>query len=193
MTLAPGTLVELIPGFDHLYNPVPENSFKGVYVGARATIRDAKDHHGFPHVFLEWDQSDWRYAGMPNGWSYENHFRPVSTEKSLLTPTDNASQITAKALIEKAEDSRVCPDCGEIHEEQEQMTGEFLMKLMIAEANMMSSDSFLMVTAHPSDEGHEAGAVAATLSDEALRALEDKIIGIASEIVERRLKGDKKS
>jgi hypothetical protein len=189
-----GDEVELMPGFDHLYNPAPlEGRFEGVFVGCRATIKGRRnDSVGFPHVFVEWKKDDWRYQGMPDGWTFENHFR--KTKPSVTEKLDNADLII-KDYIKKAEaqvkdEDRPCEHCGEVHSARQV---EFIENLYDVEDKLLRSDAYFILTILP-EQGDgalkvfESSLNHASLSDTAQEALEREIIRLAAELIVRRSK-----
>lgn len=78
--LPPDTYVELLPGFEQVYD--------FALAGTRGWIRDTQeDEYGFEKVYVEWDKNHWRYQGEPDGWTFANHFQEVK-ETELVEPQD---------------------------------------------------------------------------------------------------------
>jgi hypothetical protein len=186
-TLQPGDEIELVPGFDHLYNPDPlEGHLEGAYVGCRATIKDKReDEVGYPHIFVEWDKDDWRYHGMPDGWTYENHFRKVP--KRITEKQDNSDLIirdyVKRAQEQVAREDDRCQSCGEIHSERQV---EFIEGLVGAEDKILRSDAYLIMTFTPTGDNTEVFQTAGALSEEMELEMEAEIIRLAAELILRR-------
>ena len=72
--------------------------YQNVDAGATGWIRDRKiDFDGFEMVFIEWDESNPKYAGEKDKWTYESHFEVIKQEdlnekyiESIKNATDAA-------------------------------------------------------------------------------------------------------
>lgn len=192
-TLEPGDGVELAPGFDHLYNPNPlEGRFTGVFVGCRAKVKDKRDDSvGFPHIFIEWDKDDWRYEGMEDGWTFENHFRKVPQRISEVQ--DNSDLIIRDFIKQQVTDAEdrvrqedTCGHCGQVHSERQV---DFVENLMGAEDKILRSDGYFILALTPSGSNTEVYRTAAALTEDIEEEMEREIIRIAAELILQRSRG----
>jgi hypothetical protein len=54
--------------------------FYGPYarIGQEGIVRKiAYDSYGYPHLFIAWDENEWRWNGQESGWTWATHFEPV--------------------------------------------------------------------------------------------------------------------
>ena len=64
----------------------------------------SKDAYGYPMVLIKWDKNHWAYsAGLPDVWTYENHFEPVEQPEEQLMEEPQPDPIAAflEAMIPK--------------------------------------------------------------------------------------------
>jgi len=67
--------VKLKKGYD------ATDMYRNVDAGATGWIRDRKvDYDGFTMVFIEWDETNPKYAGEIDKWAFESHFEVISTK-----------------------------------------------------------------------------------------------------------------
>jgi hypothetical protein len=65
--------VKLKNGFDEI------DVYRNVDAGATGWVRESKvDDDGFAMIFVEWDESNPKYAGEIDKWAFESHFEIVS-------------------------------------------------------------------------------------------------------------------
>lgn len=96
-----GTRVELLADRAAVY--------KRAVAGSIGTVKAKKVDEGFEMVYIEWDKDHWRYAGEPDGWTFEAHFQP--TEKTTIfhaldDPSEFADRV-AERMEEEIDDERV--------------------------------------------------------------------------------------
>jgi hypothetical protein len=55
--------------------------YRNVDAGATGWVRHCKvDDDGFSMIFIEWDETNPKYAGEVDKWAFENHFEIISSE-----------------------------------------------------------------------------------------------------------------
>jgi hypothetical protein len=65
--------VKLKEGYDET------DMYRNVSSGATGWVRDRKvDDYGFSMIFIEWDETNPKYAGEMDKWVFENHFEILS-------------------------------------------------------------------------------------------------------------------
>ena len=65
--------VKLKNGFDEI------DVYRNVDAGATGWVRESKvDDDGFAMIFVEWDESNPKYAGEMDKWAFESHFEMIS-------------------------------------------------------------------------------------------------------------------
>jgi hypothetical protein len=149
-----GQRVELAVGFDHLYNPF-------ALVGAKGVVKDTRTMEGHPHIYIVWDKDDWRYNGMPDGWTYASHFK--ATHLYAAGKVDNESLIVE--MVAKANADRLCPHCGEDHSNDR--NAKYLEEAVKAEESIVGGDAFMVFTAKRiEDEGWDFNFFEGNLDDE---------------------------
>lgn len=165
-----GAYVELKAGFDDVYAEATS--------GSRGTIRDRRsDKYGFKEIYVEWDKEHWRYHGEADGWTYENHFKPVARPDESLLDTD----------VPAPNAPEVCPDCGGIHpdddfQERAEVYFDFLGEALEEAAD---GEAFLVVTVkRERDENGQTRLtpviMAASLDDEATAMIEAHLVNLAA-------------
>lgn len=51
-------------------------------VGNEGWVRkNDRDKFGLPKVYVEWDKNHWTYNGVPDGWTFQDHFELAEVEK----------------------------------------------------------------------------------------------------------------
>jgi len=89
--------VKLKKGFDET------DMYRGVASGATGWVRERKiDDDGFSMIFIEWDETNPKYAGEMDKWTFENHFEILSEkydkEKTAEKYIENIRLATDAAL-----------------------------------------------------------------------------------------------
>lgn len=77
--------------------------YRGVDAGATGWVREKKiDDDGFSMIFVEWDETNPKYAGEMDKWTFENHFEVLSEkydkEKAAEKYIENIRLATDAAL-----------------------------------------------------------------------------------------------
>src|SRR4051812_35148617 len=105
----PNALVELKAGPDDLY--------QNATAGSRGYVKQSReDEHGFDMIYVEWDKTDWRYNGQPDGWLFESHFDIVPEDDSFGEPNIDTfikpgpSSDIMRTAMERAENEEIPDD-----------------------------------------------------------------------------------
>ena len=126
-----GTLVELLPGREDLY--------QYAIVGSRGTILATRtDSYGYEKVLVEWDKDHWRYNGEPDGWTYASHFREIKPEAVIDIPAE-------ELMAEEIFDSPV-PSLPPIHTDREEDMAQYIESIGAAFEGAAESDAFYLIT-----------------------------------------------
>lgn len=175
------SLVELQDQYSNVYPKSP--------TGARGWVRARRElPQQDPEIFIEWDQSHWRYHGEKDGWTYEHHFRPVQDEVADVEPNNLMEHILSEAK-RKVEAER-CPHCGEIHDEKD----DYISTLSLAQETALGADGFFMVTLTP--EHRDGMTIYApklfsnALNETAQKMIEAQLVHLATQLFERRMLGE---
>lgn len=152
-----GAKVRLLPNFDEVYQLA--------YVGSLATIKDFMiDEYGYPKVWVEWDQDDWRFNNEPDQWTYPEHFE-------VIRPPVSIEQMARNVVREISEP---CPHCGESHPQDPEIA-KYMDTITEAFDDASGSEAFLLVAITQVDAGDYDELVpvitTATWSDEATEIL----------------------
>jgi hypothetical protein len=105
-----------------------------------------RDRLGLPEVFIEWDQEHWRYNGVPNCWTYQEHFEPVEdimTEPGKAEKIQGAVQAFTDMMLELAGEGHL-DEKDPILPQQDTLTEK--EQALVAAANLLSvSDAFVVI------------------------------------------------
>jgi hypothetical protein len=67
-----------------------------------------RDSLGLPQIYIEWDHEDWRYNGVPNCWTYQEHFEiaeEVMTEPTRTEMIQGAVQAFTDMILDLTEEA----------------------------------------------------------------------------------------
>lgn len=164
--LTVGQRVELKPGKEGVY--------KDAVAGSQGTVKKRKiDAEGFPMVYIEWDQSHWRYAGEEDGWTYESHLRPLK-EVEFFNVVENREEFFAD-MFER------------LSETDNEFATSFLKNLNEAITLLSESMGFFVLglKEEPDPEDSDAMVIvpyihSGHLSEEAMALIEAQIVGLAA-------------
>lgn len=138
-----GTRVELIPEMAGVY--------KKAVPGAVGEVIAKKVDEGFAMVYIEWDESHWRYNGEPDGWTFESHFTP--TEKTNIFEALEDPKAFADNLAERVTELSLVE--GESEEERDEALEVYLDQLNEVVSLLSESNGFIVLAArdevHPKD------------------------------------------
>lgn len=136
-----GTRVELLSDRAGVY--------KRAVGGSIGVVRDKKIDEGFPMVYIEWDKEHWRYAGEPDGWTFESHFQP--TEKTSIFHALDDPEAFAEQIARRIQDDI----------EDEDLIDNYIDKLNQVVSLLAESEGFIVIAARqePHPKGEEKSIV----------------------------------